>query len=104
MVGRGVRAAAPARMIWVMTTTPVTTTWDADFETTLRGFLPFLDPSEALTADTSLRDYGLDSISTVGLLAELEERYGVTFPEEALDLANFETPGILWATLQSARG
>ncbi len=44
------------------------------------------------------------SISTVGLLAELEERYGVTFPEEALDLANFETPGILWATLQSARG
>lgn len=77
--------------------------WEAAFEQCLRAFLPFLSPGEPLHADAKLRDYGLDSISVISLLAELEDRFQIHFSADALDLANFETPGRLWSTLQSLR-
>ncbi|WAL67938.1 acyl carrier protein [Amycolatopsis cynarae] len=73
--------------------------WDATFEETLRSFLPFLSADEALTAETPLREYGLDSLAIVELLATLEQHYNVRFEDDALNLETFENPGRLWTTL-----
>ncbi|GAA3463292.1 acyl carrier protein [Saccharothrix longispora] len=73
--------------------------WDSTFDETLRSFLPFLSAEEALAADTPLREYGLDSLATVELLAVLEQNYGVRFQDDALNLETFENPGRLWTTL-----
>jgi nodulation protein F len=73
--------------------------WDSKFDETLRSFLPFLPADEPLALETPLREYGLDSLATVELLAVLEENYNVRFADEALNLETFETPGRLWTTL-----
>ncbi|GHF79057.1 acyl carrier protein [Streptomyces filamentosus] len=75
--------------------------WDETFETTLRGFLPFLGEDEELTPDTPLRDVGLDSLGTVELLAALERAYDVHFQDDALSLETFRTPAVLWAALSA---
>lgn len=67
----------------------------------MRQFLPFLTAAENLTADASLRDLGLDSMGTVELLAALESGYRVRFRDEAMTMANFATPGVLWKTLST---
>jgi acyl carrier protein len=75
------------------------TTWDSGFEDRLRQFLPFLGAGDRLAEDASLRELGLDSMGTVELLAVLESGYRVRFRDEALTMANFATPGMLWKTL-----
>jgi len=80
-----------------------TTTWDKKFEGFLRQFLPFLTAADSLGEDASLRDLGLDSMGTVELLAVLENGYRVRFRDEALTMANFATPGVLWRTLSAIR-
>jgi acyl carrier protein len=74
--------------------------WDQQFEEILRKRLPYLTAEESLTADLSLRDYGLDSMGVVELLKALEKAYGIELADDAMDLANFETPGVLWQTLE----
>ncbi|WP_249714867.1 acyl carrier protein [Rhizomonospora bruguierae] len=73
--------------------------WDDQFEALLRQFLPFLSPGEALSGDTQLRDLGLDSMGAVELLANLESTYQTRFRDDALNLQNFASPGVLWSTL-----
>lgn len=73
--------------------------WDNTFDQTIRTFLPFLPEEEALTAQTSLREYGLDSLATVELLSVLEQSYNVRFEDDALNLETFENPGTLWNAL-----
>lgn len=73
--------------------------WDEQFEEIVRGHLPFLPSEEPLDADLVLRDYGLDSMSTVELLAALEKAHGVRFTNEAMNLDNFTTPRTVWRTL-----
>ncbi|MEV5975210.1 acyl carrier protein [Streptomyces sp. NPDC051921] len=77
--------------------------WDERFEEILRRFLPFLEEDEKLEGDLTLRDFGLDSLETVGLLAELERAYEVKFVGDALAVENFATPDRLWATLDELR-
>ncbi|MEV4320041.1 acyl carrier protein [Actinocrispum sp. NPDC049592] len=77
------------------------TTWDGGFEQILRRYLPFLPSDQALTSQSGLRDLGLDSFGTVELLADLESAYRVRFRDEALSLATFATPGVLWTTLSA---
>jgi acyl carrier protein len=74
---------------------------DKQFEELLRRFLPYLSPDEPLAEDARLRDYGLDSLATVELLAALESTFQVRFEDEALSLSTFETPAVLWRTLSS---
>jgi len=73
--------------------------WDEQFEEIVRKQLPLLDAGEPLAADLVLRDYGLDSMSTVELLAALESGYGVRFADDAMDMENFATPETIWRTL-----
>jgi acyl carrier protein len=78
--------------------------WDTQFEEQLRRFLPYLGAQEQLDQDAELRDFGLDSLAMVELLATLESAYQVRFADEALSLETFQTPAILWKTLSAARG
>jgi acyl carrier protein len=77
--------------------------WDDQFEELIRGYLPFLSPSEPLEADADLRDLGLDSLATVDVLGRVEEAFGVRFVDEALSLDTFSTPEKLWGTISSLR-
>ncbi|GGK09019.1 hypothetical protein GCM10011583_46290 [Streptomyces camponoticapitis] len=77
--------------------------WDESFEQLLRKQIPLLEPNEELTAELSLRDFGLDSMGMVSLLSSLEDTYGVRFVDDALDTENFATPGTLWKTLEAMR-
>ncbi|MFC7310265.1 phosphopantetheine-binding protein [Streptomyces monticola] len=74
--------------------------WDQQFEDVLREYLPFLPEDESLTADTDMRDSGLDSMGTVELLGALEALYDIRFVDEALSLDTFATPAVLWATIE----
>ncbi|MGA4838249.1 acyl carrier protein [Streptomyces sp. G45] len=77
--------------------------WDESFENLVRKHLPLLESGDELTTDLSLGDHGLDSMGMVALLSSLESEYDVRFVDDALDLANFATPGTLWKTLSAMR-
>jgi acyl carrier protein len=77
--------------------------WDEQFERILRRHLSFLSENETLTEDLNMRDFGLDSMATVGLLADLEQAYEITFVNDALSMDNFATPGLLWSALSGLR-
>lgn len=77
--------------------------WDDQFETLLRQHLPFIGDDEKLSPESSLRDFGLDSLGTVELLAAIESAYAVRFTDEALAMESFATPEVLWTTLSAVR-
>jgi acyl carrier protein len=67
----------------------------------LRSYLS-VDAGVGLKPDVSPLEYGLDSVGTVGLLLDLEERYAVTIPDDQLTrIASADIAG-LWALLESA--
>jgi acyl carrier protein len=70
---------------------------DEKFDEILRRQLPFVTPKDTLTEDTKLRDFGLDSMGTVQLIADLETEYGIRFVDDLLSLDTFATPGMIWA-------
>ena len=47
-------------------------------------------------------DRGLDSLATVGLLLDLEQRYAITIPDERLTALASVTVGELWVILEEA--
>lgn len=73
--------------------------WDEQFETLLRSHLPFLEASEELVGDLSLREFGLDSLGVVDLLVSLEEAYDVRLRDDDLRMDTFAAPSVLWAAL-----
>ncbi|MGC5016844.1 acyl carrier protein [Streptosporangium sp. DT93] len=75
--------------------------WDERFEAVVRNFLPFLPENGELRPELSLRDFGMDSIAMIDLLAALEREYRVRFASEALNIENFQTPSTVWAALSS---
>lgn len=70
------------------------------FQDILRPFLPFADSGE-LSESSELGALGLDSMSIVALLADIEDRYGLELPDEILNEATFATVGSLWQTLSA---
>jgi acyl carrier protein len=75
--------------------------WDEQFESILRGHLPFLPSGEPLDPGQDLRAAGLDSLGAVDLLVALESAYDVRLGEEAMSMDTFATPAALWNTLAS---
>lgn len=71
----------------------------SDFETALRQSLPFLDEGTPVDADANLTELGLDSLTLLGLVAELEDRFSVELPDEMLVMETFATPSALWNAL-----
>jgi acyl carrier protein len=73
-------------------------TWPPAFEQVVRANLG-LGQSTTLLEDTRLPDFGLDSLTAVNLSMDLEETFGVVFPDTALIAATFTTAGTLWQTV-----
>lgn len=57
----------------------------------VRDHLPFLAAADPLPPDASLRELGLDSLAAIDLLLDLEQTFGVVFPDELLTEDTFRT-------------
>ena len=75
---------------------------DPNFPAVLRPFLKYGGGRE-ITAGSSLRDLGLDSMQAIELLFAVEDAYQVSLPDDVLNDATFATAGSLWAVLESLR-
>lgn len=73
-----------------------------DFVAVLRRHLRFLAPDAELDWDRPLRDLGLNSLSSIDLLLELEEALDVQFADDQLSPESFATARSLWAATRSA--
>ncbi|MFI2765516.1 phosphopantetheine-binding protein [Streptomyces echinatus] len=73
--------------------------WNEKFEAIIRNHLPFLPADGPLAEDLVLRDFGLDSMAMVDVLAQLENEFGTRFVDDAMNMSNFATPRTLWETL-----
>ena len=73
--------------------------WPPLFEEIVRSNLG-LGPDAVLSADSSLPDLGLDSLSAVNLSVDLEEAFALLFPDDVLIAATFLTAGSLWAAVR----
>ena len=66
------------------------------FITILRRHLRYLGPSESLTPETPLREFGLDSMEAVALVLDLEYEFGITLPKSSLGVETFASAANLW--------
>lgn len=69
------------------------------FVAAIRRNLPLLSHEVPITENLDLAAAGLDSLAMVSLLAEVEEEFAVTIPDDQLDMRTFATPGSLWAAI-----
>ncbi|AEV87127.1 hypothetical protein ACWT_6110 [Actinoplanes sp. SE50] len=76
---------------------------DPSFVRLLQRSLGGAAEAEPLHPDADLRALGLDSMGIIGLLVDLEEEFGVSFPDHALTFATFATPRTLWSALAELR-
>lgn len=77
--------------------------WDPHFEELLRSHLRLIDDGDTLRPDSDLRELGLESMSIVQLVFQIEDDYRVTIPGEELNAATFATPGALWQVVTRLR-
>ena len=75
--------------------------WPPSFDALLRSYLE-IQEGEDITPEMNPVDYGLESMATVSLLLDLEERYSVTIPDDQLTTVASADVGGLWALLESA--
>jgi acyl carrier protein len=71
-----------------------------DYYEVLRSCLPFSD-GQPFAHDDTLTDLGLDSLSAVQLLGELEATFDISFPDDRVTTETLETVESLWLTLRS---
>ncbi len=71
------------------------------FRTVLSRHLPG-GGEEGWSGDDKLKELGLDSMASIRLLADLEEEYGVSIPDERLVEETFSTPNRLWEVVKNA--
>ncbi|MBB5960592.1 acyl carrier protein [Saccharothrix tamanrassetensis] len=75
--------------------------WPAEFEDVLGAHLAERPAPGALAPDLDLEDAGIDSVTVIGLMVELETRFSFTFPDELLTNDTFATPENLWKAIAS---
>ena len=76
---------------------------DPQFVAILRSYLRYLPEDQELASDASLRDFGLDSMASVALMLDIEDRYGIVLPDRLLTAETFASPASLWAVVDAAR-
>jgi acyl carrier protein len=69
----------------------------------VRRNLKIIDGDAELTMDADLGGMGLDSVSALNLMLDLEEAFGVIFQNSMFTEETFSTPSALWGTLLSVR-
>jgi len=57
----------------------------------VRPHLRLVEEGEEITEDRSLSEAGLDSMSSINLLLDIEDRLGVTIADEEIEEDSFET-------------
>lgn len=75
----------------------------ARFLALVRQHLRLADGDLELTMNAELDGLGLDSISALNLMLDLEEAFGVVFQNSMFTAETFATPNSLWETLSSLR-
>lgn len=78
-----------------------TVPWPPSLDALLRTYITLGD-GEEITADTIPVHHGLDSMATVSLLLDIEERYQVTIPDDQLTSLATADVGSLWTFLEHA--
>lgn len=68
-------------------------------ETLIRPNLKFLAAGDSIGEEQNLGELGLDSLSTINLLFDIESEFGVSIPDEVLDENTFTTIANLEAVL-----
>ncbi|MGY2439561.1 acyl carrier protein [Pseudomonas sp. SDO52101_S400] len=52
--------------------------------------------------DTALLEEGwLDSLTIISIVADVEKKFGIAFPEDKVIAASFRTPAALWAVIEA---
>jgi acyl carrier protein len=76
-----------------------TATRDKTFRV-VRKHLSFLRAEDPLPPEKSLRELGLDSLAAIDLLLDLEQTFGVVFPDEELTEETFRTAANIAAAVE----
>ncbi|MEU1662144.1 acyl carrier protein [Streptomyces sparsogenes] len=74
---------------------------DPRFTDVLTPYLKFRGDRQ-IGPDSDLRALGLDSMQAIELLFAIEDTYGVSLPDEAMNDATFATAGSLWHEVSAA--
>lgn len=61
------------------------------FLTILYFHLKFVDSEQAFPMEMDLEQMGLDSMGAISLLLDLEENFGIQFPDDLLTAETFRT-------------
>jgi nodulation protein F len=77
--------------------------WDEEFERIVRRHLAFVRAGDVLDENTDLRNLGLDSVATIGMLAAMEATYRIRFANEMMTMETFARPGVLWSNVCKLR-
>jgi acyl carrier protein len=72
-------------------------------ETILRRYLVLVPEGQDLPLETELSALGLDSMSALTLLLELEEIFGISFPDSLLNATTFRSAKNLENVIQMLR-
>lgn len=73
--------------------------WPAVFEEVLGAHLIAPPAPGTLRPDLDLAEAGIDSVTVIGLMVDLEERFDFVFPDELLTSETFATPHNLWTAI-----
>lgn len=69
--------------------------WTTEFECLLRSHCRFVTPPESLDPDVPLATLGVDSLTLLALIVEIEARYSIELPDIML-IAENDTAGGMW--------
>ncbi|GAA3815195.1 phosphopantetheine-binding protein [Streptomyces phyllanthi] len=73
--------------------------WDEHFDGLMRQVLKGLPAGAEIVPDLDLAAQGVDSMAIVELIVQVEETYGIVFPDEAIHPETFATPSALWKAI-----
>ena len=76
---------------------------DAQLETILRRYLVLVPDGQDVPLETELPALGLDSMSALTLLLELEEIFDISFPDSLLNATTFRSARSLEDVVQMLR-
>jgi acyl carrier protein len=76
---------------------------DVQLETMMRRYLVLVPEGQDVPRETELSALGLDSMSALTLLLELEERFDISFPDSLLNATTFRSARSLENVIQMLR-
>jgi acyl carrier protein len=76
---------------------------DVQLETIVRRYLVLVPEGQDVPRETELSALGLDSMSALTLLLELEEKFGISFPDSLLNATTFRSARSLENVIQMLR-